>query len=81
MTSKPFELLYAKCEMRGLVYVDLPQDSTGAVYYDRDPTWQHEVVSGVLVREVTTQLSEMGGNFCCLFVLAQAGIGNKANTT
>lgn len=59
-TSRAFELLCSNSEVRGLVFVDASTAALGAVFYDRDPTWQHEVVSGALSREVFVQLSRTG---------------------
>ena len=64
--SKAFGLLCIHSEICGLVFVDLCTAVVGAVYYDRDPTWQHEVVSGVLSREVFVQLGRTG-KLCCKF--------------
>ena len=59
-SSKAFEVLCALSEERGLVFVGPLDAEFGAVYYDRDPTWQHEIVSGQLQLEVNTQLSSTG---------------------
>ena len=59
-TSRAFELLCAHSETRGLVFVNSCTAAVGSVYYDRDPTWQHEIVSGALSREVFMQLGRVG---------------------
>lgn len=59
-TSRAFELLCATCEERGLVFVDSSKSAVGAVFYDRDPTWQHEIVSGALSRDVFMQMGRTG---------------------
>ena len=60
-SSRAFELLCASCERRGLVFVGCPDAKEGAVFYDRDPTWQHELVSGPLVHQVALQWSRLIG--------------------
>ena len=47
-SSRAFDLLCASCEKRGLVFVGCPDAKEGSVFYDRDPSWQHELVSGPL---------------------------------
>lgn len=65
-TSRAFELLCARCEDKGLVFVSSILAAHGAVFYDRDPTWQHETVSGGLAQEVTAQLTLTGkGCWAC----------------
>ena len=59
-TSRAFELLCALSEERGLVFVNSMTAKVGAVFYDRDPTWQNEIVSGTLAQEVCAQLVRTG---------------------
>ena len=40
-TRLAFDILVNKEACRGLLWIALP-DGTGEVFYDRDPTWQHE---------------------------------------
>ena len=47
-------------EERGLVFVNSMTAKVGAVFYDRDPTWQNEIVSGTLAQEVCAQLVRTG---------------------
>ncbi|DBB04799.1 TPA: hypothetical protein ACH3X3_010091 [Trebouxia sp. C0006] len=60
---RAFEILCAKCEGRGLVFVhsDDPEQKLGEVYYDRDPSWQHEMVSGLLSKIVAFDLGQLAG--------------------
>lgn len=60
---RAFEILCAKCEGRGLVFVhaDDPEQKLGEVYYDRDPSWQHEMVSGLLSKIVAVDLNQLAG--------------------
>lgn len=60
---RAFEMLCAKCEGRGLVFVhtDDPEQKLGEVYYDRDPSWQHEMVSGLLSKIVAFDLGQLAG--------------------
>ena len=65
--------------MRGLVFVpsDDPEQKLGEVYYERDPSWQHEMVSGLLSSLVAVDLGQLAGKspsdmlftsllvFCC----------------
>lgn len=53
-------MLCSQCEHRGLVFVHShdPQQKLGEVFYDRDPSWQYELVSGVL----NDVLAEISGN-------------------
>ncbi|KAK9787012.1 hypothetical protein WJX73_003359 [Symbiochloris irregularis] len=49
---------------KGLIFVPLPgQPDLGQVFYDRDPTWQHECLSGNLTAQMTTQLMSFGPRF------------------
>ncbi len=58
-----FEMLCAQCEHRGLVFVHShnPQQKLGEVFYDRDPSWQHELVSGALSDILAGDLRELAG--------------------
>ena len=58
-----FEILCAKCEGRGLVFVhaDDPEQKLGEVYYDSDHSWQHEMVSGLLSNIVAFDLGQLAG--------------------
>ena len=58
-----FEILCANCEERGLVFVhsDDPEQKLGEVYYDRDTSWQHEMVSGLLSSLVAVDLGQLAG--------------------
>ncbi|KAL0020442.1 hypothetical protein WJX77_003535 [Trebouxia sp. C0004] len=51
------------CEHRGLVFVHShdPQQKLGEVFYDRDPSWQHELVPGVLSDVLAGDLRELAG--------------------
>ena len=60
-SSRAFDLLCASGERRGLVFVGCPDAKEGAVFYDRDPTWQHELVSGPLTHQVALLLSRVTG--------------------
>ena len=60
-SSRAFDLLCASCEKRGLVFVGCPDAKEGSVFYDRDPSWQHELVSGPLTQQVALQLSQLTG--------------------
>ncbi len=60
-SSRAFELLCASCERRGLVLVGCPDAKEGAVFYDRDPSWQHELVSSPLTHQVAIQWSRLTG--------------------
>jgi hypothetical protein len=64
---RAFEILCAKCEGRGLVFVhsDDPEQKLGEVYYDRDPSWQHEMVSGLLSKIVAFDLGQLAGKTPC----------------
>ena len=50
--------IVAKCDGRGLVFVNSgdPEQKLGEVYRDRDPSWQHEMVSGLLSKIVAFDL-------------------------
>lgn len=56
-------MLCSQCEHRGLVFVHShdPQQKLGEVFYDRDPSWQHELVSGVLSDVLAGDLRELAG--------------------
>jgi len=41
--------------------VGCPDAKEGSVFYDRDPNWQHELVSGPLTKQVAPQLSQLTG--------------------
>ncbi len=58
-----FEMLCAQCEHRGLVFVPSrnPQQKLGEVFYDRDASWQHELVSGNLSAILAVDLAELAG--------------------
>lgn len=60
---KAFEILCTEREVRGLVFVqsDDFQQKLGDVYYDRDPSWQHERVSGLLSQIVAFDLGQLAG--------------------
>lgn len=60
---RAFEMLCSQCEYRGLVFVHShdPQQKLGEVFYDRDPSWQHELVSGVLSDVLAGDLRELAG--------------------
>ena len=60
-SSRGFELLCAKCERRGLVFVGSADAREGAVFYDRDPSWPHELVSGPLAYQVGLQWFALTG--------------------
>lgn len=60
-SSRAFEILCAKCETKGLVFVNTASQAVGAVFYDRDPTWQHETLADSISSQVTLQLAETGG--------------------
>lgn len=68
-TSRAFELLCAHSEERGLVFVNSVTAKVGAVFYDRDPTWQHEIVSGRLASEVTSRLTFTGKDCYVSYIL------------
>lgn len=55
-SSRAFDLLCASRERRGLVFVGCPDSKEGAVFDDRDPTWQHELVSSLLTHCTSMQL-------------------------
>lgn len=40
---------------------DDPEQKLGEVYYDRDPSWQHELVSGFLRNVVAVDLCQLTG--------------------
>ncbi len=61
LLTRAFELLCASCERRGLVLVGCPDAKEGAVFYDRDPSWQHELVSSPLTHQVAIQWSRLTG--------------------
>jgi len=58
-----FEMLCAQCEHRGLVFVPSgdPQQKLGEVFYDRDTSWQHELVSGNLSHILGVKLGGLAG--------------------
>ena len=60
---RAFEMLCSQCEHRGLVFVHShdPQQKLGEVFYDRYPSWQHELVSGVLSDVLAGDLRELAG--------------------
>lgn len=83
-TSRAFELLCARCEDKGLVYVNSKLAAHEAVFCDRDPSWQ-EAVSGGLAQEVTGQLTLTGkgcwacnGSYHKLLLLQLTESGGKA---
>ncbi len=56
-------MLCAQCEHRGLVFVPSgdPQQKLGEVFYDRDTSWQHELVSGNLSHILGVKLGGLAG--------------------
>ncbi len=54
-------MLCAQREHRGLVFVPScdPQQKLGEVFYDRDTSWQHEVVSGNLSHTLVQSWGEL----------------------
>lgn len=59
-SSKAYELLCPK-EARHIVWMGGPGSRTGAVYYGCDPSWQHELLSGVIAGDVFLQLQSTPG--------------------
>jgi len=60
-SSRAFDLLCASFEKRGLVFVGCPDAKEGSVFYDRDLSWQHELVSSPLTQLVALQWSQLTG--------------------
>ena len=60
-SSRAFELLCASCERHGIVFVGRPDAKEGAVFCDRDPSLQHELVSGPLTHQVALQWCRLTG--------------------
>ena len=64
---RAFEILCLNCEDRGLVFVhsNNPEQKLEEVYYDRDPSWQHELVSGFLSNVVAVDLCQLASRTPC----------------
>jgi len=58
-----FEMLCAQCELRGLVFVHShnPHQKLGEVFYDRDCSRQHDLISGALSSILAGDLRELAG--------------------
>ena len=57
-SRKAFDILCAKHECRGLVFVYVPdsEHQIGQVFYDKESSWLHSLISGHLTTRVTVEL-------------------------